>query len=214
MRPSLGSSRACAMPGTIDRAHLATLRGPHWHHPTARMPERRPASGLRGVPDARAGIDAGSARGAGVTGAGASTSRFTGRCWGRTAPSTSITSSPSPAPSVSMPSGLRAIWRTRPWMRRSSGTPSSPMSRRQGNAGLRHRRWHDSLRPAAGAVPRSHRGRVGRAGRWAESERRRLKRAPRHPDRAAASAGGRCASSRSYDRAGSTMMRPRPRLSR
>ena len=35
----------------------------------------------------------------------------------------------------------------------------------------------------------------GRAGRRAESERRRLKRAPRHPDRAAAGAGGRGASS-------------------
>ena len=45
-------------------------------------------------------------------------------------------------------------------------------------------------------------------------ERRRLKRAPRHPDRAAAGAGGRGASFRGYDRAGSTMMRPRPRLSR
>ena len=41
----------------------------------------------------------------------ACTSRFTGRCWGRTAPSTSITSSPSPAPSASMPSGSRATWR-------------------------------------------------------------------------------------------------------
>ena len=45
-------------------------------------------------------------------------------------------------------------------------------------------------------------------------ERRRLKRAPRHPDRAAAGAGGRGASFRGYDRGGSTMMRPRPRLSR
>ena len=35
----------------------------------------------------------------------------------------------------------------------------------------------------------------GRAGRHTESERRILKRAPRHPDRAAASAGGRGASS-------------------
>ena len=33
------------------------------------------------------------------------------------APSTSITSSPSPAPSASMPNGLRATWRPRPWMR-------------------------------------------------------------------------------------------------
>ena len=36
---------------------------------------------------------------------------------GADAPSTSITSSPSPAPSASMPNGLRATWRTRPWMR-------------------------------------------------------------------------------------------------
>ena len=32
------------------------------------------------------------------------------------APSTSITSSPSPAPSVSMPSGSCATWRTPPWI--------------------------------------------------------------------------------------------------
>ena len=69
-RPSLGSSTACAMPGTIDRGHLATPRGPHRHHPTARMSERRSASRLQGVPDPRAGIDAGGTRGAGVTGAG------------------------------------------------------------------------------------------------------------------------------------------------
>ena len=70
MRPSLGSSRACATAGTIDRGRLATPWGPHRHHPTARMLERRPASGLQGVPDPRAGIDAGGTRGAGVTGAG------------------------------------------------------------------------------------------------------------------------------------------------
>ena len=46
-----------------------------------------------------------------------STSRFTGRCWGRTAPSTSIASSPSPGPSASMPSDLRATWKMPPWMR-------------------------------------------------------------------------------------------------
>ena len=34
------------------------------------MPERRSAARLQGVPDARAGIDAGGTRGAGVTGAG------------------------------------------------------------------------------------------------------------------------------------------------
>ena len=68
MRPSLGSSTACAMPGTIERGHLP--RGPHPHHPTARMPERRSASRLQEVPDPRAGIDAGGTRGAGVTGAG------------------------------------------------------------------------------------------------------------------------------------------------
>ena len=68
-------------------------------------------------------------------------------------------------------------------------------SRRQGSAGLRHRRWHDPQRPATAAVPRSHRGRAGRAGRRVESERRRLKRGRRHPDRAAAGAGGRGASS-------------------
>ena len=67
-------------------------------------------------------------------------------------------------------------------------------SRRPSNAGLRHRRWRDPGRPAAGTVARSHRGRAGRAGRRAESERRRLKRAPRHPDRTAAGAGGRGAS--------------------
>ena len=194
MRPSLGSSRACAMPGTIERGRLAIARGPHRHHPRARMPKRRRPPRLQGVPDPRAGIDAGGTRGAGITGARPLRAVSLGAAGGGRPP-TSITSSPSPAPSVSMPSGLRAIWRTRPWMRRSSGTPSSPMSRRQGNAGLRHRRWHDSLRPAAGAVPRSHCGRVGRAGRRAESERRRLKRAPRHPDRAAASVGGRGASS-------------------
>ena len=69
-RPSLGSSTACAMPGTIDRGHVAAPRGPHRHHPTVRMPERRPAVRLQGDPDPRAGIDAGGARGAGVTGAG------------------------------------------------------------------------------------------------------------------------------------------------
>ena len=57
-------------PETIARGRLATPRGPHRHHPTARMPERRPAVRLQGVPDARAGIDAGGTRGAGVTGAG------------------------------------------------------------------------------------------------------------------------------------------------
>ena len=58
------------MPGTIERGHLATARGPHRHHPTARMPKRRPASRLQGVPDPRAGIDAGGSCGAGITGAG------------------------------------------------------------------------------------------------------------------------------------------------
>ena len=51
------------MPGTIDRAHLATPRGPDRHHPTARMPKRRSAARLQGVPAPRAGIDAGGARG-------------------------------------------------------------------------------------------------------------------------------------------------------
>ena len=58
------------MPGTINRAHLATLRGPHPHRPTARMPERRSGSGLQGVTDPRVGIGGGVSRGAGVTGAG------------------------------------------------------------------------------------------------------------------------------------------------
>ena len=40
-----------------------------------------------------------------------------GELLGRRAPSTSIASWPSPAPSASMPNGLRATWRTRPWMR-------------------------------------------------------------------------------------------------
>ena len=40
-----------------------------------------------------------------------------GELLGRRAPSTSIASWPSPAPSVSTPSGLRATWRTRPWIR-------------------------------------------------------------------------------------------------
>ena len=70
MRPSLGSCTACAMPGTTERGRPATLRGPHRHHPTARMPGRRSAFGLQEVPDPRAGTDAGGARGPGVTGAG------------------------------------------------------------------------------------------------------------------------------------------------
>ena len=36
---------------------------------------------------------------------------------GADAPSTSITSSPSPAPSASMPNGLRATWKLPPWIR-------------------------------------------------------------------------------------------------
>ena len=58
------------MPGTTERGRPATLRGPHRHHPTARMPGRRSAFGLQEVPDPRAGTDAGGARGPGVTGAG------------------------------------------------------------------------------------------------------------------------------------------------
>ena len=52
---------------------------------------------------------------------------FHGRCWGRTAPSTSSASWPSPAPSASMPRGLRATWKIPTWMRQSSGTLSSSM---------------------------------------------------------------------------------------
>ena len=36
---------------------------------------------------------------------------------GADAPSTSITSSPSPAPSASMPNGSRGTWKISPWMR-------------------------------------------------------------------------------------------------
>ena len=124
----------------------------------------------------------------------ASTSRFTGRCWGRTP--LRPRSHPRRRP-LRRPRCRAACARQggpRPgWADRAERRPRQ-CSRRKGNAGLRHRRWHDPARPAAGAVPRSHRGRAGRDGRRAESERRRLKRAPCHPDRTAAGAGSRGAS--------------------
>ena len=64
------------------------------------------------------------------------------------------------------------------------------------------------------AVPRSHRGRAGRVGRRAESGAA--------PTEAGSASSGPCRGKRrgprrvfrGYDRGGSTMMRPRPRLSR
>ena len=170
---------------------------------------------LQGVPDARAGIDAGGTRGAGVTGAGASASHFTGRCWGRTAPSTSTTSSPSPAPSASMPNGLRATWRM-PALDALIGQ-NAVLANALGVRGTPAFVIGDGM--IRGALPlEQFRAAIadarGRAGRHAESEWRRLKRAPRHPDRISGRRRGPRRVVRGYDRAGSTMMRPRPRLSR
>ena len=159
------------------------------------MPERRSASRLQGVPDPRAGIDAGGARGAGVTGAGpvrAVSLGAAGDGW-----PLRPRSHPRRRP-LRRPRCRAACARHRrslPGCADRAERHPRQCSRRPGNAGLCHRRWHDPERPAAGTVPRSHRGRAGRAGRRAESERRRLKRAPRHPDRTAAGAGGRGASS-------------------
>ena len=187
-------ARHARCPETIDRGHLAIARGPHRHHPTARMPKRRPASRLQGVPDPRAGIDAGGARGAGVTGAGPLRAVSLGAAGGGRPlrPRSHPRRRPLRGPRCR---AVRARHEgPRPGRADRAKCRPRQCSRRPGNAGLRHRRWHDPGRPAAGTVPRSHRGRAGRAGRHAESERRRLKRAPRHPDRAAAGAGGRGAS--------------------
>ena len=126
-RPSLGSSTACAMLGN-DRPRTSGY---------ASGSSSAPSNGTKAGTTIRVSSSR-SSRCSGRNrrwrrarrprhGRRASTSRFTERCRGRTAPSTSITSSPSPAPSASMPSGLRAIWKIPPWMRRSSGMPSSPM---------------------------------------------------------------------------------------
>ena len=142
------------------------------------MPERRPASRLQGVPDPRAGIDAGGARGAGVTSA---------------RPLRAVSLS---AAGADDPFGLDAERLARD-MENSSLDALIERSAIIANAlGVRgtpacHWRRHDPGCPAAGAVPRSHRGGADRAGRRAEWERRRLKRAPRHPARAAAGAAAR-----------------------
>ena len=104
------------MPGTIERGHLATLGvliGTIQRH-ECRNDDLRlvfkefPILGPELTLAARAAL---ASRAQGLY------EPFHWALLGRTAPSTSITSSPSPAPSASMPSGLRATWRTRPWMR-------------------------------------------------------------------------------------------------
>ena len=152
MRPSLGLGTACTayaertMPGTIDRGRLATPGDPHRHHPAARMPERRPASGIQGVPDPQAGIDAGGTRDAGLTGAGP-----------LRGDSREVAGGGRPLRSRSHP-GRRPLHRPRcraACARHGKSIPGSAdraerrprqCSRRLGNASPRHWRWHDAGR--------------------------------------------------------------------
>ena len=116
MRPSLGSSTAFAMPGTMRP------RTPGHSSGSSSAPSNGTNAGTTiCVSSSRSSRSSGRNRRWRHArrwrhGRGASTNRFTGRCWGRRVPSTSITSSPSPAPSASMPNGLRATWRTPPWI--------------------------------------------------------------------------------------------------
>ena len=54
-KPEASQTQAPVTPATEPERRaggsLTTLLGPHRHHPTARMPERRPAARLQGVPD-------------------------------------------------------------------------------------------------------------------------------------------------------------------
>ena len=158
-------ARHARCPETIDRGHLAIARGPHRHHPTARMPERRPAARLQGVPDPRAGIDAGGTHGPGVTGAGPlrAVSRGAAGGGGFLRPRSNPRRRPLRRPRCRAACARHGG--PRPGCADRAERHPRQCSRRPGNVGLRHRRWHDPGRPAAGTVPRSYRGRVDRARR-------------------------------------------------